>query len=218
MNYICLFSKPPIPGQTKSRLATTIGTKAASELACAMLQDICTVALNVKNTVPQLWHPPGTAPQDFDGMVPHAFTFQAQQGDNLGQRMSAAFAHTLEQKQNNRVIIIGADCITHTPNSLCAALSDLNYYRVVIQPADDGGYVLVGQSIWSPALFNDIKWGGKDVYENSIKNMQSAGISYKKLSITFDVDTIDDLVKITNFIETNERPHTRTWMKSYGWI
>ena len=218
MNYICLFSRPPIPGQTKTRLAKSIGARAAAELARAMLQDICLVVLQVQNSIPQLWYPPHASYDDFYDAVPRQFTFRAQNGCDLGQRMSSAFAHLLKNNSNNRVLIIGADCITHTQASLCYALSQLESHCVVIQPADDGGYVLIGQSHWSPAAFNNINWGGKNVYENSINNLRSAGIVYRKLSKTFDVDSTDDLVKVMNFIETNDRPFTRSWMKTYGWI
>ena len=216
MDYICLFSKPPIPGRTKTRLAKAIGTEAAARLTGAMLQDICAVILQVKHAVPQLWYPPDTSPKDFERVVPSEFTFHPQRGTNLGERMSMTFAYLLQNVSENRAIIIGSDCITHTPDSLCAALRDLNSHRVVIQPSEDGGYVLVGQSSWYPDIFNNIKWGHEDVYAHSINTMRCSGVQHKELSVTFDVDSKDDLMKITNFVGTTQRRHVELWLNSCG--
>ena len=218
MDYICLFSKPPIPGQTKTRLAMAIGPQAAAELACAMLRDICALILNVEAAVPQLWYPPETSPKDFHDVVPARFTFQKQCGNDLGERMCYTFAQLLSAEANNRVIIIGSDCITHTPSTLRAAFSDLDSHSVIIQPSTDGGYVLMGQSRWCPEVFKNIEWGCKHVYANSIKKMRKAGISFRKLASTFDVDYIEDLKKVRKFIKTVERPHIFAWMKRNDWI
>ena len=218
MNYICIFSKPPIPGRTKTRLAKAIGAEAAATLARAMLQDLCEVVLQVEYAVPQLWYPPHTHPRDFNNAIPTPFTFHQQCGNDLGERMFQTFSQLLREDSRNRVIIIGGDCITHTAGALYMGFSDLDRYDVIVQPADDGGYVLIGQSHCCADIFKDINWGNKDVYGKTIERLRRAEISYKQLPSTFDVDCVDDLRKIRLFIEKHKRPNTSTWIKQSDWV
>ena len=192
--------------------------KAAAELACAMLLDLCSIVLQIKEANPQLWYPPEYSPIDFDNIVPSQFTFYQQCGSNLGERMCQTFAQFVREDPRNRVIIIGSDCITHTPSSLQSAFLDLDSYPVIIQPSDDGGYALIGQSCWYPDIFYDIDWGHNNVYANSIKKMRHGGILHRILPYTFDVDCFDDLKKLTQFIEYFERPYTAAWMQKNHWL
>ena len=216
MKYICIYSKAPIAGKTKSRLASKIGPETAAELTRAMLEDLCNLALKIKNVSPQIWFAPENSPEDFESIVPPVFTFHRQSGRDLGERMSGTFAKLLKAGSQNQAIIIGSDCITHTCLSVMAAFKALESCSVVIQPAIDGGYVLVGQSCWVPELFVDVDWGSRVVYQQSISKLTRSKIKYKKLSMTFDIDRVEDLRRMKSFIEKKDCPSTFNWLKKNG--
>jgi rSAM/selenodomain-associated transferase 1 len=210
-DYICLYAKPPIPGRTKTRLAREIGKEEAAALSCAMLLDLYHQAIHVPHAQVSLWHPPDSCPEEFAYLMPCNISFHSQHGTNLGERMSDTFA-TLLKGPSDRVIIIGSDCITHDSDGLQKAFSALSKYPVVLQPAIDGGYVLVGQSRYCPQMFVNIPWGSERVMELTRKCLQQCSIPHYELPETFDIDTPEDLLRLKVFLEKHERAATRKWL------
>ena len=213
MNYLCLFTKPPVPGLCKSRLAQTIGPDCASKLAQAMIQDICISILGVRNAVPQLWHPPGFTPDQYRESIPAGFSFYPQIGDDLGERMGYTFDFLLKRNPKNRVIILGGDCITPSSEFLDQVFIELEKVHVIIQPSMDGGYVLVGQSHRYSDIFSGLNWGTATVYRESLNLIHKKKIEFKKLPKTFDVDRFNDLVLLSDFTNATASPHVRSWMQ-----
>jgi rSAM/selenodomain-associated transferase 1 len=211
MKYICIYSKPPIPGKTKSRLADDIGEHAAAELAAAMLKDICDVSSQLDDANVQLWHPPDHHRSEFAQIVPQNFEMRCQEGDNLGERMNHTLSQLLENRKENRAIIVGSDCITCSNATFLSAFSILEKADVVIQPSHDGGYVLIGQSVWRPTVFNNIKWGTNNVMAESLLRIEQNKIRCTVMAPTFDIDTASDLLVLREFIKEHRRPHTAKW-------
>lgn len=211
MNYICIFSKPPIPGKTKSRLAQVIGDANAANLAKSMLQDICQTMSLAKEAEVQIWHPPEYHANSFDGIISSDFSFFKQQGKDLGERMSNTFKKLLDSNMNHKVLIIGSDCITHTIENIEEVFSILNQTDVVMQPSDDGGYVLIGQSRWIPKIFNHVDWGSDKVFAQTMSQIKKHNINFKELQKSFDIDNAGDLNKLKKYIKINERPNTMQW-------
>ncbi len=209
---IALFAKPPIVGQTKSRLAADVGDQAAADLSAAMLADLlaqCQALQARRPTVQvELWYPPGFSPDDFPGTV-RPDIFRTQQGDDLGDRLIHAFATGLTDSA--RMIVIGSDCITISAELLEQALDSLADAPSVFQPADDGGYVLVGLNQPAPELFRNIPWGGKQVWAAT---QAAATHTSAVLPHTFDIDTVDDLPRLRSFLEHTERPRTTAILAS----
>ncbi len=211
MNYICIFSKPPIPGKTKSRLAQKIGDVNAANLAKSMLKDICYTMSQVKESKVQIWHPPEYNARHFNGVINGDFSFYKQHGKDLGERMSNTFKDILGSHTNDKALIIGSDCIAHTVEDIETAFSILNQTDVVIQPSDDGGYVLVGQSCWVPKMFENISWGTDKVISQTLTQTKKYKIKFKEMPKSFDIDNVQDLNKLNKFIKKNERPNTTQW-------
>ncbi len=212
---ICIYAKPPIPGRTKSRLAADIGDEAAAALALALLRDTIDQALTVPAARVSLWHPPEASPGDFAGLVPEGLVYVAQDGSDLGERMSHTFCTTLGG-DISRAVLIGSDCATHSVASLSRALTELETHQVVLEPADDGGYVLVGQSLHCAAMFHDVAWGEGMVMETSRQRLNAAGIKWLELPETFDIDYADDLAKLRAFVADHKRPHTAAWLERHS--
>ncbi len=215
MDFLCLYAKAPKPGETKGRLANVIGNVAAAALSQAMLSDLCHMTIPLAGINRQLWIPPENQTEDFFNIIPPGFTFHQQQGEHLGARMSHTFQQLLTPAGSHRAVIIGSDCITHNHHNLLQAFAALKDYEIVIQPACDGGYVLIGQSQWHPELFTGIDWGSGMVYSETLKIIEKNCLSHLSLPVSFDIDTIADLERLRNYLIAHPRPETARWMNNF---
>jgi uncharacterized protein len=190
---IAIFAKPPLPGKTKRRLAEEIGDKKAAEISAAMLTHIICEIRKLNDVTKLLFHPPDSSEKDFTAVETDGFKLISQKGNDLGERMSEAYRMMFSELKASSAIIVGSDCITHTTDSLIEAFDKLEQYDVVIQPAQDGGYVLVGESFYRAEIFNNIEWGTEKVMKQTEKILQINNISYMKLPESFDIDRASDL-------------------------
>ena len=118
-----------------------------------------------------------------------------QRGADLGERMHRALARGL--RRHRGVIIIGADCPALRPRDLRRAARWLaGGCDVVIAPAEDGGYALIGARRVAPLLFTGIAWGGPDVYESTVRKLVSLGYRWRALERLWDVDRPEDLGRL----------------------
>jgi len=214
-NIICIFAKPPFAGKTKSRLAKTIGSTSAAELSAAMLKDIITQSLAVINAEVYIAYPPQSMPDEFATIHQPGINYIVQQGDNLGKRMANIFQIFLKSKHADKAIIIGSDCITTSTASLNNAFKKLTEVPIVLGPARDGGYILVGQSSFTPGMFMNIDWGSSKVMNQTTILLDGASIKYYQMSPSFDIDRHEDLVELVTFLKANPRPFTAKALKSW---
>ena len=213
MNHLCIYAKPPIAGQTKSRLAKSIGTEAAAALAKAQLIDICHEVIDAPDTEVFLWHPPGAHPDQYRDFLPPGIGFAQQVGESLGDRMRHSIQTMLATR--DKVVIIGSDCITHCKASIAAAYRGLDHAEIVLQPATDGGYVLVGQSSDCPEMFENISWGTSEVLEQTYQKISTHNYRYALLPESFDIDIEADLQQLARFVSEQKRPQTEQWIERY---
>lgn len=119
-------------------------------------------------------------------------TVKLQSGFNLGSRMHHAIA--TELKSSDRVVLIGSDCLEIDSDYIDTALSKLTSNRdIVLGPANDGGYGLVGMVKPNQALFKNIAWGSADVLAATLGNSKSLGLRANLLDSLVDVDYQQDL-------------------------
>ncbi len=120
-----------------------------------------------------------------------------QQGSDLGERM----AHALRQSLLNAryTVLIGSDCPELSAEYLQQAFDSLeaeegaNSSKVVLGPATDGGYVLLGSSLAELPVFDNIEWGSNRVFESTVRGLKKAKISYSLLTPLSDIDRPEDL-------------------------
>lgn len=120
-----------------------------------------------------------------------------QYGIDLGARMFNAMREEL--KTAERVIIIGSDCLSldvELISKVFAKLSNKNY--LVLNPANDGGYVLLGARKISARLFQNIDWGGPTVLHQTQNNALKLGYAIELLPSLIDIDRIEDLFELNN--------------------
>src|SRR6267154_1329728 len=117
-----------------------------------------------------------------------------QRGSDLGQRMAHAFAHVLGRSDaSGRCVLVGSDCPAQTVQDLEQAAGALDAHDLVLQPAQDGGYVLIGLRSVRPELFEAIAWGSDRVLDQTVQRAASLGLTLWRLRTVPDLDTEADL-------------------------
>jgi glycosyltransferase A (GT-A) superfamily protein (DUF2064 family) len=114
-----------------------------------------------------------------------------QRGADLGARMYRAL------RRHRRAIVIGADAPALMPAHIARAARSLQGgAHIVLAPAEDGGYALLGARRLTPAIFRAVAWGGAEVLAQTLDNAARAGLRCKLLSPVWDVDRPEDLERL----------------------
>jgi len=138
-----------------------------------------------------LYCSPDTSNKVFQGYKQQGVELRIQHGDDLGCRMASALTETLNDEK--KAVLIGSDSPVMDGQYLDAALMSLTKYETVIGPAEDGGYVLVGQNKINEQIFKNINWGTADVLRQTRQHLQDININWFELDTLWDVDRPDDL-------------------------
>jgi hypothetical protein len=193
MRRLALFARWPESGRVKTRLTPAVPPALALDLYRAMLADAIAVAAAAKAGERFLYW--GESPAARDGFdVPGGFQVRDQRGRDLGERLEHAFAELLARPAE-RAVIVGADCPALEPKTVDAAFEALESHDLVLGPARDGGYYLIGLARLSPALFRGIEWGSARVLEQTIARAGNEGLRVQRLEELEDIDTAEDLLR-----------------------
>lgn len=131
----------------------------------------------------------------------HKIKLVPQQGADLGEKMANAMKTAL--KTSSQCIIIGTDCPMINESYLHQAFEQLANSDVVVGPAKDGGYVLIGSKVYDNQLFSQVNWSTSEVLQQTLKNIRHLHLKYHKLDTLSDVDTHEDLEHLsTQFLQT----------------
>lgn len=199
-------AKHPAPGRVKTRLSTAIGPAAAAELSRTFILDLADRLRSLPIEVSWAYWPPA-AP--FRQLVRTA-ACRPQRGRDLGARMRNAMARAFAGGAD-RVLVVGAD-VPHVAAAeitrACAALGD--GADVVLGPAHDGGYYLLGARGPVPALLRAMPWGSAEVFALTIARARALGLRIALLEPTFDVDQPADLLALAAMIARGEAHLPRT--------
>jgi len=189
---LLVFTRAPVPGQTKTRLIPLLGTQGAAEFHQTVLQSTLAEA-NVSDfgTV-EIWcATENDHPYIKQCELDYVCAMKIQQGNDLGEKMHHAIETTLAE--NAFVVLIGSDCPAITTDILNQSYQHLsNGKDAVLGPASDGGYYLIGLKKPNPYIFQDITWGEANVAERTRQNFADLGLDYVELEKLSDIDTPDD--------------------------
>jgi len=108
----------------------------------------------------------------------------------------ATVFHRAFQDDRERVVMVGSDSPTLPLDYLRQAFEALADHDVVLGPAEDGGYYLVGTSRSVPELFRDISWGSDRVLQQSTKALADGARTFQLLPVWYDIDDHDDLLRL----------------------
>jgi len=188
---IAVFARAPVAGATKTRLIPRLGADGAARLQEQLIERALARATAVAGAAVSLWVA-GDLAQPFvaDAARRHGVALHAQQGIDLGERMAHAFATLLHGAE--RAVLIGTDCPAMTVDDLHDAAAALDNNDVVVQPALDGGYVLIALRASQPQLFAGIAWGSALVLEQTMARAAELGLTVGRARPLPDLDTPED--------------------------
>ena len=193
---LILFTKAPVPGQAKTRLIPALGDEGAAELQRRMTRHTVDMVFSAAFTNVELQAFPNTQDASFLALLDdYCIELNAQQGNDLGDRMAHAFEQALAVY--DYAIIIGTDAPALDADIVKQAIEQLaSGVDVVMCPAEDGGYALVGLSKPNQQIFTDIDWGTDRVYQQTLQRIQQAQLSLAELPLLWDVDRPEDLARL----------------------
>lgn len=184
---IIVFVRNPKLGRVKTRLAAGIGAAKALTIYKLLMQHTEAI-LNPIDTDKIVYYSESISYSDiWDNTI---YDKQLQQGSDLGERMENAFKNAFE-KGYKKVIIVGSDLWDLRVDHIESAFEQLNHYDVSIGPAHDGGYYLLGTTLFIPELFREKNWGSETVLKDTLVTLESHTVG--TLEPLNDIDTIEDL-------------------------
>jgi uncharacterized protein len=195
-----VMAKAPRPGHVKTRLVPPLTLNQAAEFSACLLRDTVAVVADVAaredaDTL-AVYTPLGAEPA-FDGLLPAGFRLLAQRGDSLGERLLNATTDLLGLGYES-VCLINADSPTLPRDRLTSALRALEPPgdRVVLGPAEDGGYYLIGLKDAHARLFADIDWSTPRVLSQTIDRAAEIGLEVRQLLSWYDLDDAEMLARL----------------------
>ena len=215
--HLAIFSRAPVPGETKTRLIPALGAKGACDFHSACLNRLIAEARAWRDGWKHLdlpapgLHlfitPPGSQVKFRMAGVdwPGDFSVHNQQGENLGSRMANAMEKVRETVRGQQpgippeqvgVMVVGSDLPLMGARHWEAALGQLQRAPMVLGPTPDGGYYLIGMRKAIPEVFRIDGWGGETVLERTLAVAQGLGISVGQIDSLPDVDSGEDISRV----------------------
>jgi len=199
---LIIFTRYPEPGKTKTRLIPALGPEGAAELQRNLTEHAVATAVDRPrrgvSTRPSLEvRFAGATRRAMENWLGSILTYRPQGEGDLGGRMARAFRETFHSGIDHAVLM-GIDCPELTAGILLAAFDALKQHDIVLGPATDGGYYLIGlrrkaMNRAIPAIFKGIEWGTGDVFEKTLKIVRSQGLRLYRLAPLEDIDRPEDL-------------------------
>ncbi len=193
--HLIIFTRYPEPGKTKTRLIPALGTEGAAELQRQMtehtlfqvqqLQKTTTVSVEVRFA--------GGNFELMQNWLGIGLVYQSQGEGDLGKRMERSLLNAFVAGAQS-VVIIGTDCPGVNAQILAKAFVELQQCDLVLGPAIDGGYYLIGLRRPVPELFININWGTVQVLKQTVDIAHQLNLSIIYLPTLADVDRPEDLL------------------------
>ncbi|WBL25237.1 TIGR04282 family arsenosugar biosynthesis glycosyltransferase [Zunongwangia sp. HGR-M22] len=186
-NLLIIFTRNPEFGKVKTRLAKDVGDQTALEIYRFLLDHTVKVTAPI-SAEKRVYY--SEEIQEGDIWNPNIFQKKKQYGKDLGERMKYAFTEGFEDGYE-KIAIIGSDLFDINSEDLEKAFEALETQEVVIGPAQDGGYYLLGMRQLKEDLFENKFWGTDTVLKETIQNLTNT--NYKLLEERNDVDYYSDI-------------------------
>jgi rSAM/selenodomain-associated transferase 1 len=189
---LAVFLKAPRPGAVKTRLVPALGAAGAARLYRALAEAVVAGTRPGPGEYERLFFftPAEARPEMEAWFADEAWI--AQEGADLGARMSSAFDEAF-RRGADRVAIVGTDVHGLTRHDAGIALAALQDHDLVLGPARDGGYYLIGLGHRRPALFEGVAWGTGSVFAATMERAAALGLSVRVLEERRDIDTLEDV-------------------------
>jgi len=195
--HLILFTRWPEAGNAKTRLIPALGAKGAARAQQRMSETAFATLVHYRaltGTSLEVCFNGGNE-ASFRNWLPDANRYTEQVNGDLGDRLARAFAVAFD-KGHGPVVIVGADCPTLAAQHLAAAFRALADHDLVLGPATDGGYYLIGMDRLRTGLFADIPWSTATVLQATMAKAQTFGLHHHLLETLPDVDRPADLTHL----------------------
>ncbi len=193
---LLVFAKASVAGTVKTRLCPPLSDQQAAELQRRLLWHTLETASSAALGPIELCCAPDICDPFFEACRSHfRLELKTQAAGNLGIKMRAALSDALTRA--DRAILLGSDCPAITAAYLRRAAGALAAdYDIVLGPAEDGGYGLVGTASVVPDMFTDIPWGTPLVMNATLGRLSASDSRWCELPPIWDVDRPEDLARL----------------------
>jgi rSAM/selenodomain-associated transferase 1 len=192
-NKLIIFVKYPEPGRVKSRIASEIGAEKAAGVYSLMAETIIEkVSKTDAHETIIFFDPPEREKEIIAWLGNSVRSYEHQRGTTIGDKMSNAFLSGFSSGAE-KAVLIGTDIPEITADTVRAAFKGLDETDVVLGPAEDGGYYLIGLRQPEPRLFSGISWSTNVVLAQTIDRIEELSLEYYQLETLRDIDTYDDI-------------------------
>lgn len=186
---LIIFYRNPTLGKVKTRLSKTLGDAKALAVYLHLASHTKSITENLDVDKALYYASYVDTEDNWDNVSYKKFL---QSGKDLGERMSNAFQDSFESSYTS-ICIIGTDCFDLSPPVIDDAFAKLQSYDVVIGPATDGGYYLLGMNAFHAEFFENKLWSTSSVCADTIRDFNSKRLLYHQLPMLSDVDEAQDL-------------------------
>lgn len=197
---LIIFAKNIIAGHVKTRLAATLGNETAIDIYKQLIQHTNTITNNIEADK-IVFYSEFIEDDIWQNIV---YKKQIQEGNSLGIKMGNAFK-TLFIDGYEKAILIGTDCPGINEIILNDAFAKLNEHDIVLGPAKDGGYYLIGMKKENSNLFHNISWSTNQVLKQTIELCYKNLLSYFLLPELSDIDEEKDLIHLESLLLLNKK-------------
>lgn len=191
---LMVFCKAPVPGRVKTRLLSGFSADEAcaihEALASETLQDCLAVQAERPNVKLELWCNPDGDHEFFQRFESLGFELHIQSGLDLGEKMYRGFAHS-----DKPALLVGTDCPPVDAPYMARACRALEGSDVVLGPAEDGGYGLIGLNRANASVFADINWSTEKVLDQTLARCKATSLEVELLPLIWDVDFPEDVAR-----------------------
>ena len=194
----------------KTRLGATVGNGVSAALHRQFVIHLCN-RLSTIGDRREVVVAPRSAIPSMASCLPDCWQLRPQTDGDLGARMQAWFTTAFQIGGFHHAVLIGADCPSLKPSEIQLAFGLLNQHQVVMGPAHDGGYYLVGlqnplgmpdDHLSTDILFTKMRWSREDVFDITRRRINQAGWSLGLLPPKSDIDQVDDLQRLREKLKT----------------
>lgn len=187
---LLVFTRAPVPGQCKTRLISELGEEGAAELQRELIRNTIIKFCADAICPVQLWCSPDITHPFFQSLKSEfSLSLQNQIGETLGDKMFYALSGQTSQYS----ILIGSDIPLISTDYVTSAINTLKQGAdVVVGPAEDGGYVLIGFNGKVENVFLEIDWGTDKVLNQTYSQMNQRELNWHALDVLWDIDDMKD--------------------------
>lgn len=181
---IAVLVKNLIRATYKTRLAAELGEEKVEEIYSFLLKETEKAVEHFEGSVEVFFHQKIPSDREYPFFI--GLKKNLQNGNDLGEKMSNAIVQLLQAHE--AAIVIGSDCPLLSQEHLQLATEKLENNDVVIGPAEDGGYYLIGMKKYYPGLFTDIDWSTDQVLVQTLEKAKATGLNVGLLETLYDID------------------------------